>query len=560
MQPTYAIVICGVPPPRCPTEGAGGRIDVIPCLCRSARPVIGECASPGERFPGRRGGSSKRGRPCCKCPSARGAARCPPCWSTALGVPGADRGRHRRGAAAHSGRRCRPRSASIARPSSKFFLDGNFDHVADFKLVFGAPGPDVGLLGDLAGVGNALSGPVPQRRLVRRQQQGRGRRPDVLLRRRRDDIPLIADMDGDGTRGPGPLPRRRLVRERDAQRQRHAHVRLRRRPATSRCSATSTAPARRACSSTGAAASGTARPPRNGVVDKIYLLRRRCRRHPDAVRLRRRRQGRPRHLPQRHRGTSRPTATATPTRCSSSATAGDKPLYAGIGATSTQFLDAARFLTHASFGPVPTELTQGRQRWASPPTSTPSSRSRRRRFPAMAYQPQNQPANCTSPLTAGGPAGRRQLRHQLSARPLHAVRGAALLLQERADRAGPASPARRLGAVADPRDFGGERSDRVREPRTTSSCCRIYAFDNFWNLLFRISVDPLMGNYLDMVNNAKADPVKGTNPNENYAREIMQLFSIGLWELNNDGTLLLDARAATRSRPTRRPTSPRWRR
>ena len=38
-----------------------------------------------------------------------------------------------------------------------------------------------------------------------------------------------------------------------------------------------------------------------------------------------------------------------------------------------------------------------------------------------------------------------------------------------------------------------------------------------------------MGNYLDMVNNAKADPVKGTNPNENYAREIMQLFSIGLF-------------------------------
>ena len=87
-----------------------------------------------------------------------------------------------------------------------------------------------------------------------------------------------------------------------------------------------------------------------------------------------------------------------------------------------------------------------------------------------------------------------------------------------------------------------------------------YAFDNFWNLLFRISVDPLMGNYLDMVNNAKADPVKNTHPNENYAREIMQLFSIGLWELNNDGTLMLDAQPATRSRRTRKPTSPRWRR
>ena len=51
-----------------------------------------------------------------------------------------------------------------------------------------------------------------------------------------------------------------------------------------------------------------------------------------------------------------------------------------------------------------------------------------------------------------------------------------------------------------------------------------------------------MGNYLDMVNNAKADPVAKTQPNENYAREIMQLFSIGLWELNQDGTLVLDVR------------------
>ena len=48
-----------------------------------------------------------------------------------------------------------------------------------------------------------------------------------------------------------------------------------------------------------------------------------------------------------------------------------------------------------------------------------------------------------------------------------------------------------------------------------------------------------MGDYLNMVNNDK--PVPGTNPNENYARELLQLFSIGLWELNLDGTLLLDA-------------------
>ena len=47
-----------------------------------------------------------------------------------------------------------------------------------------------------------------------------------------------------------------------------------------------------------------------------------------------------------------------------------------------------------------------------------------------------------------------------------------------------------------------------------------------------------MGNYLDMVNNDK--PGNGVDPNENFAREILQLFSIGLEQLNPDGTLQLD--------------------
>jgi uncharacterized protein (DUF1800 family) len=66
------------------------------------------------------------------------------------------------------------------------------------------------------------------------------------------------------------------------------------------------------------------------------------------------------------------------------------------------------------------------------------------------------------------------------------------------------------------------------------------AFGNFLALLTDVTVSPTMGNYLDMVNNDKPDPVAGTSPNENYAREAMQLFSIGLNELNPDGTLQLD--------------------
>ena len=50
-----------------------------------------------------------------------------------------------------------------------------------------------------------------------------------------------------------------------------------------------------------------------------------------------------------------------------------------------------------------------------------------------------------------------------------------------------------------------------------------------------------MGNYLDMVNNDKASPARGTTPNENYARELLQLFSIGVNMLNIDGSVQTDA-------------------
>jgi uncharacterized protein (DUF1800 family) len=51
-----------------------------------------------------------------------------------------------------------------------------------------------------------------------------------------------------------------------------------------------------------------------------------------------------------------------------------------------------------------------------------------------------------------------------------------------------------------------------------------------------------MGEFLDMVNNDKPNPVKKLVPNENYARELMQLFTIGLTALNPDGTRKVDTR------------------
>ncbi len=67
------------------------------------------------------------------------------------------------------------------------------------------------------------------------------------------------------------------------------------------------------------------------------------------------------------------------------------------------------------------------------------------------------------------------------------------------------------------------------------------AFDNFRNLLEDISLNPAMGFFLNTKGNLKEDVASGRQPDENYAREIMQLFSIGLYELNLDGTLKTNA-------------------
>ncbi|MYF01875.1 MAG: DUF1800 domain-containing protein [Gammaproteobacteria bacterium] len=66
------------------------------------------------------------------------------------------------------------------------------------------------------------------------------------------------------------------------------------------------------------------------------------------------------------------------------------------------------------------------------------------------------------------------------------------------------------------------------------------AFGNFRDLLEGVALSPAMGHYLSHANNRKANPRRNRFPDENFAREIMQLFSIGLYELNIDGNLKLD--------------------
>jgi len=66
-----------------------------------------------------------------------------------------------------------------------------------------------------------------------------------------------------------------------------------------------------------------------------------------------------------------------------------------------------------------------------------------------------------------------------------------------------------------------------------------HAFGNYRDLLYDVATHPVMGIYLSHLGNQKQVPGSNVYPDENFAREIMQLFTIGLWQLNPDGTRIL---------------------
>ncbi len=66
------------------------------------------------------------------------------------------------------------------------------------------------------------------------------------------------------------------------------------------------------------------------------------------------------------------------------------------------------------------------------------------------------------------------------------------------------------------------------------------AFGNYKDMLSEVSLHVAMGYYLSHLNNPRTDLSNNIHPDENYAREILQLFSIGLYKLNNDGSRQLD--------------------
>ncbi|WP_394241119.1 DUF1800 domain-containing protein [Vibrio astriarenae] len=89
--------------------------------------------------------------------------------------------------------------------------------------------------------------------------------------------------------------------------------------------------------------------------------------------------------------------------------------------------------------------------------------------------------------------------------------------------------------------YGSSLSGRALEMTDYYDMLITHAFGNYRDLIESVTLHPAMGDYLSMMANQKADPDKNRYPDENYAREVMQLFSIGLYELNPDGTEKFDS-------------------
>ena len=180
--------------------------------------------------------------------------------------------------------------------------------------------------------------------------------------------------------------------------------------------------------------------------------------------------------------------------------------------------DAARFLLQATYGPKPGEVealrAQGLESWIEEQMALP--RASHLAFfdatPADGERPE--PGAVLESFFEQAIRGRDQLRQRLT----FALSELFVVSLEDADvRNAPAGLAGYLDLLAG------------------------HAFGNFRELLEAVTLSPTMGVYLDMAGSSRALPELGRLPNENYPREVLQLFSIGLHQLHPDGTLRLDA-------------------
>src|SRR6266404_513889 len=197
--------------------------------------------------------------------------------------------------------------------------------------------------------------------------------------------------------------------------------------------------------------------------------------------------------------------------------------------------DGIRFLEQATWGPTDADLTHlqqvGMQAWMNEQFNTaPVFPSVQSDYPATPLYPQFYPGSPTPPCDA------TCVRDNYSLYPLQKQFFTNALTQPDQLRQRVAFALHQFLVVGGQQLNGNETSWYAPYLQTIDR----NAFGNFRTLLFEMTLNPGMGEYLNMRGNSVVNRANPT-PNENYAREIMQLFSIGVDTLNQDGTPLLDS-------------------
>ena len=196
--------------------------------------------------------------------------------------------------------------------------------------------------------------------------------------------------------------------------------------------------------------------------------------------------------------------------------------------TAEKRLDVARLLKQASFGPTPAEIdrvtTLGTTAWLTEQFAAAASR-----YTPRDYTPQTRPDDCVNnsalPLTPTSYCQRDN--YTLFPTQLEFYRQAITGNDQLRQRVAWALSQLFVVSVTDVNlPYGmGDYQQMLRDN----------AFANFRTLLEKVTLHPAMGRFLDMANNQKTTTT-GISPNENFAREILQLFAVGVNLLNDDGT------------------------
>lgn len=185
--------------------------------------------------------------------------------------------------------------------------------------------------------------------------------------------------------------------------------------------------------------------------------------------------------------------------------------------------EAARFLTQASFGPTTAEIDRvmalGYRAWIDDQLARPASSNRAFWDEQDAAVKAADPTNTSASIGADG-VYNAFWRHALTGEDQLRQRLAFALSQIFVISLADGNVGNQPRAVAHYLDMLGEKGTAT-----------------YRELLEAVSLHPMMGTYLTSIRNRKADTRTGRVPDENYAREVMQLFAIGLVELNDDGSV-----------------------